>query len=173
MGDTNHPALVFSIRYVADSDVDTRMSVTRSLGRANTLGAGDTWLAPLGVALAPVLHQVSEMPTTKEKKPSSYDDIVRRTVVDPDSSVRPTKEQEKAAREGFRAMDDDEQALHDRVQQALAQAGAAGVAIEVARERVTLRGRVDDVTALRSIEDAVARVPGVDTVHSQLVVGAS
>lgn len=114
------------------------------------------------------------MAHTDDKKPSSYDDIVRRTVVDPDSSVRPTRAQEQAAHEGFRAMDGDEQALHDRVQQALGQTGVASdVTIEVTRERVTLRGRVSNAALLRTIEDAVARVPGVDTVHNQVVVGAS
>jgi hypothetical protein len=113
------------------------------------------------------------MARTDDKKPSSYDDIVRRTVVDPDSSVRPSKDQEQQAREGFRAMDDHEHALHDRVQQALAHTGVTGVTIEVARERVTLRGTVSDVALLRTIEDAVARVPGVDTVHNQVVVSAS
>jgi len=57
------------------------------------------------------------------RNPSSYDDIVRRTVVDPDSSVRPSREQEAAAREGFRALDADEQVLYDRVREALASLG--------------------------------------------------
>jgi len=45
------------------------------------------------------------MSRSNPRNASTYDDIVRRTVVDPDSSVRPTREQERAAREGFRALD--------------------------------------------------------------------
>jgi hypothetical protein len=109
------------------------------------------------------------------RDPRSYDDIVRRTIVDPDSSIRPTKEQEQAAREGFRALAPDEQVLHDRVLQALATLGpeASRVTAEVSRELVTLRGQVADVATLRRIEDAVAYVTGVETIHNQVVVAAS
>ncbi|HET9623930.1 MAG TPA: BON domain-containing protein [Kofleriaceae bacterium] len=100
---------------------------------------------------------------------TTYDEIVRRTVVDPDSSVRPSPDQIQAAREGFRALDDDEQALTDRVTAALA--GFPGVTVEVSRDLVTLRGRVPDPGALQALETAVARVPGVETVHNQVVIG--
>lgn len=114
------------------------------------------------------------MPRNSARNPSSYDDIVRRTIVDPDSSVRPTREQEQVAREGFRALDADEQVLYDRVRQALAGLGsdAAGVTAEVSRELVTLRGRVATAEMLRRVEDAVAYVTGVETIHNQIVVGA-
>jgi osmotically-inducible protein OsmY len=109
------------------------------------------------------------------RNPSSYDDIVRRTVVDPDSSVRPTREQEKAAREGFRALDPDEQVLQDRVQQALATLGpgASRVTAEVSRELVTLHGQVSEAAMLRKLEDAIAYVTGVETIHNQVVVAAA
>jgi osmotically-inducible protein OsmY len=105
--------------------------------------------------------------------PRSYEEIVRKTVVDPDSSARPTLAQERVAHEGFRAVDADEQAIHDRVVQALAAAGvdASGVTIEVDRELVTLRGRVADATVLRTLADTVASVPGVSTIHDRIVVG--
>ena len=114
------------------------------------------------------------MASNSVRRPSSYDDIVRRTVVDPDTSARPTREQEQAAREGFRALDADEQVLHDRVHQALASLGAdaANVTAEVCRELVTLRGRVREPAMLRRVEDAVAYVTGVETIHNQVVVGA-
>jgi osmotically-inducible protein OsmY len=113
------------------------------------------------------------MPRTDGKHPQSYDDIVRHTVVDPDSSVRPTRGQEQQAREGFRALDGDEAAVQSRVQQALSRtSAAAGVTIEVARDLVTLRGRVASAADLRAIEDVVAAVPGVETVHNQIVVGS-
>src|SRR5882672_589127 len=93
------------------------------------------------------------------RNPRSYDEIVRSTVVDPDSSVRPTREQEQAAREGFRALDADEQALHARVMTALAGAGgaAAGVTVEITGDLVRLRGQVPDAGALQALEDTVAR----------------
>jgi hypothetical protein len=113
------------------------------------------------------------MPRTPERNPSRYDDIVRKTVVEPDSSTRPTREQEQQAREGFRALDPDEQVLHDRVQQALSGLGAASkVSIEVNRELVTLYGQVGDLVTLRAVEDVVARVTGVETIHNQIVVAA-
>jgi osmotically-inducible protein OsmY len=115
------------------------------------------------------------MPRNSGQNPSQYDDIVRKTVVDPDSSVRPTRAQEEQARQGFRALDPDEQILHDRVQQALAAlgGGAATVTIEVNRELVTLYGQVGDMPTLRAVEDAVARVTGVDTIHNQIVVAVA
>ena len=108
-----------------------------------------------------------------ERKTSSYEDIVRKTVVDPDSSARPTTDQERAAHEGFRAIDDDERKLQERVQQALTGAGGelSGVSVEVTRNIVTLRGKVATAGALRTLEAIVARVAGVDTVHDQVVIG--
>jgi osmotically-inducible protein OsmY len=106
--------------------------------------------------------------------PKSYDEIVRSTVVDPDSSVRPTKQQEKEAHEGFRAVDADEQALHNRVVQALASAGGdtSGVSVEVSGDLVRLSGQVPDSRVLRAVEDAVAGVAGVETIHNQVVVAS-
>lgn len=106
--------------------------------------------------------------------PQSYDEIVRQTVVDPDSSVRPSVAQEQAAREGYRALDEQEQALRDRVAGALATAGpsAGDVTVEINRDMVTLRGRVPHPAMLRVIEDAVAGVAGVSTIHDQVVVDA-
>lgn len=105
--------------------------------------------------------------------PKSYDEITRATVPDPDSSTRPSAEQKKQALEGFRALDTDEQALADRVHAALAgNADAASVQVEVATNRVTLRGQVPDAAALRRVVDAVRGISGVDDVADQLVVAA-
>lgn len=108
-------------------------------------------------------------------KPNSYDDIVRKTTIEPDSSVRPSRAQEQAAREGYRALDDDERALQDRVTSALASSSGAawsGVTVEVTRDLVTLRGRVGDPASLQTLEHMVARIPGVETVHNQVVIAA-
>jgi len=111
------------------------------------------------------------MPRNTHRNTKSYEEIVRKTVVEPDGTVRPTLEQEQAAREGFRALDDDERALYDRVVDAIAAAGAAGVTAEVSRDLVTLRGWVADAALLRTVDEAIARIPGVETIYDQIVVG--
>ena len=98
----------------------------------------------------------------------TYDEITRKTVPEPDSSWRPSPEQVKQAREGFRAMDPDEQALHARVKAAV----GAGVDVEVDGDRVTLRGQVADAEALRRIPELARGIDGVGQVDDQLVVGS-
>jgi osmotically-inducible protein OsmY len=101
--------------------------------------------------------------------PKTYDEIVRKTVPEPDSSFRPSPEQVRQAYEGFRALDADEQALKDRVEATL---GAhAGVDVEVEHDHVILRGKVSSPDALRRILDAVRGVDGVGAVDDQLVIG--
>jgi len=113
------------------------------------------------------------MPRNPDRNPKSYEEIVRGTVVDSDGTVRPTLAQEHTAREDFRALDADERALYDQVVDAIAAAGAAGVTAEVRRDLVTLRGWVADTALLRAVDDAIARIPGVETIHDQIVVGAT
>jgi osmotically-inducible protein OsmY len=114
------------------------------------------------------------MARSTDRNPKSYEDIVRSTVLDPDSSVRPTREQEREAREGFRAQDAGEHALHARVAAALAASGldASKVTVEVSGELVRLGGEIADAAALQTLENAVARVPGVETIHNQIVIGS-
>ena len=111
------------------------------------------------------------MPT---RPPRSYDDIVRRTVPDPDSSWRPTADQEREAQHGFRALDPGEQALLARVREALRSCGhdADQIGVEVDGDRVILRGSVRDAQALRKIPDVVRHLDGVTDVVDQLVIGA-
>ena len=101
--------------------------------------------------------------------PKTYDDIIRKTVPDPDSSWRPSPEQVKQAYEGFRALDPDEQALQSRVQSAIA--GKGDITVEVDRDRVILRGRVRDPSDLTRIPDLVRGIHGVGSVDDQLVSG--
>jgi hypothetical protein len=96
--------------------------------------------------------------------PKTYDEINRKTIPNPDSSWRPSPEQVKQAHEGFRAMDADEQQLHARVVAALS---GTGVNVEVDRDRVRLRGQVDQAT-LASAADTVRGVDGVGSVDDQL-----
>lgn len=110
------------------------------------------------------------MPTPR-KPAESYDEIVRQTVPEIDSSMRPTQGQEKAAYEGTRILDEDEQRLHALVVAAVSGIDASGVSVEVDRNRVTLRGRVSDMSALSEIESRVQDVDGVGVVANYLVVG--
>ncbi|MEO6772109.1 MAG: BON domain-containing protein [Kofleriaceae bacterium] len=98
--------------------------------------------------------------------PKTYDEITRKTVLEPDGSWRPSPEQVQQARRGFRAMDAGEQELHVRVRAAVGE----GVDIEVDGDRVTLRGQVADTDALRRVTARARAVDGVAQVDDQLVV---
>lgn len=102
----------------------------------------------------------------------TYDDITRRTVPEPDSGFRPTPEQERQAFEGYRALDADESALHGRVMDALRDSGLnwQALSIEVERDRVSVRGAVDDERALSRIPEIIRNVDGVAEVVDRLVV---
>lgn len=102
----------------------------------------------------------------------TYDEITRATVPEPDSSFRPTKDQERQAFEGYRAMDDDEKALHARVMDALRDSGLnwQDVVIEVERDTVSVRGSVDDERDLARIPELIRGVDGVREVVDRLVV---
>ncbi len=104
--------------------------------------------------------------------PKSYDEITRKTVPDPEGSWRPTANQETSAKEaGYQALDAGEQELHDRVRDALSANGidTSRIAIEVVRERVTLRGSVTQGTKLDDVEHAVHGVSGVGELNNSLV----
>lgn len=104
--------------------------------------------------------------------PKTYDEIVRETVPEPDSSFRPTVEQERVAYEGFHALDSEEQALFDRIDRVLVTSGfdQHQVAIEVDRDRVIVRGSVRDAVSLARIIDLVRGVDGVGEVVDRLVI---
>ncbi|MBA3452219.1 MAG: BON domain-containing protein [Deltaproteobacteria bacterium] len=111
---------------------------------------------------------------TPPKPASSYDEIVRKTVPELDSSFRPTHGQEKAAYEGTRILDADEQQLHARVVDAVRGVGGIdpmAVTVEIDRDRVTLRGRVPDPSALSQLESRVHDVDGVGVVVNYVVIG--
>ncbi len=104
--------------------------------------------------------------------PKSYDEITRKTVPDPEGSWRPTEGQETSAKAaGYQALDAGEQDLHDRVRDALNAHGidTSRIAIEVVRERVTLRGSVTQGTKLDDVEQTVHAVAGVGEVSNSLV----
>jgi hypothetical protein len=107
-------------------------------------------------------------------KPTSYDEITRRTVVEPDGSFRPTPEQVRQSREGVRAMDADENQLAERIRHVLAAGGAAfaHVGFEVDRNQVTIRGDVPDAASLARISELISDLDGVDELIDQLVIAA-
>lgn len=106
------------------------------------------------------------------RPPRSYEEIVRATVPDPDSSWRPSIEEEHRAFEGYRAMEPEEQRLCNRVHDALLAAGmdTTKIKIEVDRDRVILRGQVTDQEMLRQVPDIVRDVDGVGALVDQLVI---
>lgn len=106
--------------------------------------------------------------------PRSYDEITRNTVPEPDSSYRPTPEQQRATEAGELFQSADERVLHAAVSSALHQSGldVSEVSIEIEGTRVTLRGRVDDVRLMPKIEAAVRGVDDVGDIVDLLVVDA-
>jgi hypothetical protein len=108
-------------------------------------------------------------------KPTTYDEITRRTVVEPDGSFRPTPDQVRQAAEGFRALDIDEQQLSDRIRSVLAAGGAdlEHVGFEVDRNQVTLRGEVADSAELARITERIRALDGIDELIDQLVIAKS
>jgi hypothetical protein len=105
--------------------------------------------------------------------PKSYEEIVRTTVPEPDSSWRPSPDQVKRAYEGFRALDPEEQALFERVTTTIATSGidASRVDIEIDRDRVILHGTIASSVELHRIGELVSTVDGVREVSDQLVIG--
>src|ERR1041385_1161299 len=102
------------------------------------------------------------------RAPRSHEEIVRRTVPNPDSSWRPSPELEKKAVKG--AADPEEQALCEDVHDALIEAGIDATQFEccIDRDRVGMRGTVRDRGMGDHVIDVVERVPGVKTVVNQL-----
>jgi osmotically-inducible protein OsmY len=117
------------------------------------------------------------MANEQRRIPRSYDEIVRRTVVDPDSSVRPTKIQEDEADERFRIarmraqMTDQERMLYARVAQALLGDHSFGeIGFEVEHGRVTLHGTAGDARTIAYAEAVVREVESVEDVINHIVV---
>lgn len=108
------------------------------------------------------------MANRQPRIPHSYDEIVRRTVIDPDSSVRPTKAQEAGADDHVL---DQERVLYGRLADVLLTDPSLGeIGFEVDRGRVTLIGSVRDMRTLQLIEDRARAVQGVEDVDNRLVV---
>lgn len=113
-------------------------------------------------------------------QPRTYEELTRQTVPMPDSSYRPTLEQERAAYAGVRVMDEDERAIFAKVCDALIELAQRDPAldldelqIEVERTRVSVRGRVPATHWFETIEDAIRAIEGVRDVKNDLVLGTT
>ena len=102
--------------------------------------------------------------------PRSYDEIVRRTVLDPDGAIRPSIHQVRAAYAG--ALTAFEQGLLERVHDALldGRVDVAHLQIAIEHDWVVLRGPILLMHEARQIVQIVEGVPGVRGVTDLMVV---
>jgi hypothetical protein len=107
------------------------------------------------------------------KRPTTYDEITRRTVIEPDTSFRPSRDEVHRAYRGYRALDPVEQQLDARIRVVLAAMGpdAAHVKIEIDGDTVALYGTVVNQDTLARVAEAVRAVEGAKTVIDELVIG--
>lgn len=106
------------------------------------------------------------MPTT----PRSYDEIVRRTVLDPDGAYRPSPEQVRRAYRG--ALTSYEESIFELVHDALLEAGIDVGALQIGVEHdwVVVRGAVRSPREAAHIAEVVEQVPGVRGVTDLIAV---
>jgi hypothetical protein len=115
------------------------------------------------------------------RSPTSYDEITRRTVANPDLSFRPTLEEEHLARHRFgeptehraHALTPRERVLRDRVCYALdsdPSLDLTDVTVGIDEHEVVLVGTVPGPATGLRIEEIAGAVPGVWKVDNQLVV---
>ena len=95
----------------------------------------------------------------------TYDEIIAKTVPDPDSSFRPNARQRAEALTRVEPPRDEQ--LATKVQEALREIDADHLSIDIDGGRVTLRGAVADMRTWRRIDAIVSNVPGVDTLDNR------
>lgn len=101
----------------------------------------------------------------------TYDDIVRATIPEPDSSMRPSREQVARAYDGTHTRAHDELELYAAVQAALhSHPEGSNIAIDIRGDVIELRGRVKRPSSINAIEALVKAVPGVGGVTNKLIV---
>jgi osmotically-inducible protein OsmY len=93
------------------------------------------------------------------RAPRTYDEIVRRTVPDVDTSIRPSPEQIERAQDDF---------IRRQVADILIEHGAANVGYEVDRKRVALRGTVPSEQVAARIRREVAALNDVEHVDDHM-----
>ena len=104
------------------------------------------------------------------RTPRSYDEIVRRTVPNPDSSWRPSREQETYAQQ--HTVTPEVQEICDDIHDALITAGidASTLRCMVDAEHTVIRGWAPDRKSADRIIAIVEGVPGVKSVIDQITV---
>ncbi len=106
-------------------------------------------------------------------KPTTYDEITRKTVPDPDGSTRPSREQVEQAYDGTHTRAADDQKLLASVQAAIrSHADGTRIAVEVRDGQVDLRGSIATASSITELEELVRGVSGVTSVDNKLVVGS-
>jgi osmotically-inducible protein OsmY len=102
-------------------------------------------------------------------RPRTYDEIVARTVPDPDSSFRPTPQQREEALAHVEPPRD--VALAAKVDEALREIGADYLSFEVDGARVILRGAVPNLRTWHRIDAAVRAIDGVEEIDNRTHIG--
>jgi osmotically-inducible protein OsmY len=103
------------------------------------------------------------------RTPRTYDEIIARTVPDPDSSFRPTAEARDEALSRVEPPRDE--VLGAKVEQALREAGAAHLSFEIEGGRVILRGALADLSTWRRVDAAVSAIDGVGGLDNRTHIG--
>lgn len=107
------------------------------------------------------------------KPPPTYDEVTRKTVPDPDGSIRPSTEQVERAYDGSHTRAHDDLRLLAAVQAAVhSHSDGARVGVEVRDGRVELRGGVTHAASMTEIEELVRGLSGVGELDNKLVVGS-
>lgn len=101
--------------------------------------------------------------------PRTYDEIIAKTVPDPDSSFRPSPHERAEALTRVVPPRDEELAM--KVEDALREIGAEYLSFDIDGSRVTLRGAVADLPTWRRIDAAVSGIPGVDALDNRTHLG--
>lgn len=101
--------------------------------------------------------------------PRTYDEIIAKTVPDPDSSFRPTEQERDEAL--TRVIPPDDEVLAKKVEEALRDLGAGYLSFDIDGSRVTLRGAVADLPTWRQIDAAVSSLPGVSALDNRTHLG--
>jgi osmotically-inducible protein OsmY len=118
---------------------------------------------------------------TLRRVAKSYDEIARNTVRNPDTSFRPSQEEEQLARHRFgqptehrlHALSARESELLERVERALVadvNLDLEGVSVDIDDEEVVLTGRVPGPATAIRVQEIAGAVLGVRSVDNQLVV---
>lgn len=121
------------------------------------------------------------MALRSRRTPTSYDEITRHTVPDPDLSFRPSHDEEQLSRHRFGAATEHrphpltprERVLRDRVCVALdadPQLDLSDVTVDIDEREIVLLGTVPGPATAIRIEEIASAVPGVWRVDNQLVV---